>query len=81
MGPHDSLIEPSAFWRVCTVARLRCPICNSVVPSDSRSLPFCSSRCRTIDLGRWLNEEYSFSDAPDDEDEEEFTYRGDDDEE
>jgi len=22
-------------------------------------MPFCSERCRQIDLGKWLNEEYS----------------------
>ena len=24
-----------------------------------KSFPFCSSRCKSIDLGNWLNEEYS----------------------
>jgi len=27
-------------------------------------MPFCSERCRTIDLGRWLDEGYSLPDAP-----------------
>jgi endogenous inhibitor of DNA gyrase (YacG/DUF329 family) len=26
-------------------------------------LPFCSSRCRLIDLGRWLGEEYRIAPA------------------
>lgn len=60
------------------MARLRCPICNAIVPSNSRAMPFCSPRCRTIDLGRWLNEEYSFSDIPRDEDDDESPYGGDD---
>jgi len=25
---------------------------------DSRYRPFCSARCRTIDLGAWANEQY-----------------------
>lgn len=25
----------------------------------NRSFPFCSERCRLIDLGRWLNEEHT----------------------
>lgn len=25
--------------------------------------PFCSFRCQTIDLGKWLNEEYRIPDA------------------
>jgi uncharacterized protein len=37
-----------------------CPICgNQFEPSESSAMPFCSERCRTIDLGRWLKEGYS----------------------
>jgi hypothetical protein len=25
---------------------------------DNRAFPFCSERCKNIDLARWLNEEY-----------------------
>ena len=28
-------------------------------------MPFCGERCRTIDLGRWLDEEYSLPHVPD----------------
>lgn len=42
--------------------RVRCPICDSVMEGESTSswpdFPFCSSRCRLIDLGRWLDEGY-----------------------
>lgn len=37
-----------------------CPTCKkrfSYYESDFR--PFCSERCRLIDLGQWLNESYS----------------------
>jgi uncharacterized protein len=38
---------------------IRCPICReSFDTRKSRALPFCSERCRLIDLGRWLNEEH-----------------------
>jgi endogenous inhibitor of DNA gyrase (YacG/DUF329 family) len=38
----------------------RCPICGrSFDPQASTALPFCSERCRQIDLGRWLREVYS----------------------
>ena len=38
----------------------RCPTCKRPFdPQDSRAMPFCSDRCRSIDLGRWLNEEIS----------------------
>jgi len=36
----------------------RCPTCKKQFdPDASRTLPFCSQRCREIDLGRWLKEE------------------------
>jgi uncharacterized protein len=39
----------------------RCPTCgNSFDPQASTAMPFCSDRCRRIDLKRWLNEEISF---------------------
>jgi endogenous inhibitor of DNA gyrase (YacG/DUF329 family) len=33
-----------------------CPICGKPVQAEHR--PFCSARCRTIDLGRWLKGDY-----------------------
>jgi uncharacterized protein len=36
----------------------RCPTCRGPVPPASEAFPFCSPRCRVIDLGRWLGEEY-----------------------
>ena len=41
---------------------LLCPACKSVVPLEEGlrpdSFPFCTSRCRMADLGRWFGEEY-----------------------
>ena len=37
---------------------LRCPICKKEVPLKSPEMPFCSERCRLIDLGKWADEEY-----------------------
>jgi endogenous inhibitor of DNA gyrase (YacG/DUF329 family) len=34
-----------------------CPICGK--PAQERHRPFCSARCRMIDLGRWLDGRYS----------------------
>jgi hypothetical protein len=52
---------------------LRCPICQKVLEvekaSDLPSLPFCSERCRTIDLGRWLGGQYGIPLGPDDKEE------------
>ncbi len=38
----------------------RCPVCRNPVPPRpaNRSWPFCSERCRLVDLGKWLGEDY-----------------------
>lgn len=37
---------------------VRCTVCGKKFdPAQSTAMPFCSARCRLIDLGRWLNEE------------------------
>jgi hypothetical protein len=38
--------------------KLRCPICKKVVKSNDPEFPFCSERCRTIDLGKWASGDY-----------------------
>jgi uncharacterized protein len=38
--------------------KLRCPICKKVVKSADPEFPFCSDRCRTIDLGKWASGAY-----------------------
>jgi endogenous inhibitor of DNA gyrase (YacG/DUF329 family) len=39
---------------------VRCPTCDKQFdPQTSRAAPFCSDRCRRIDLNRWLSEEIS----------------------
>ena len=41
------------------MATLRCPICDRQFNSEKTdTMPFCSERCRQVDLGRWLNENY-----------------------
>ncbi len=38
-----------------------CEICGTAMPgpwTEWPAYPFCSARCRTIDLGRWLGENY-----------------------
>ena len=42
---------------------VHCHICNKRFDSEkSPAMPFCSERCRLIDLGKWLEERYSLSD-------------------
>jgi hypothetical protein len=48
----------------------QCPICGGSVPADGADYPFCSRRCRYVDLGRWFDGGYLSSrplDATDDE--------------
>jgi len=40
---------------------MRCPICRKVVQPDGEFIPFCSDRCRIIDLGNWASEKYTIS--------------------
>ena len=55
-----------------TTREVNCPVCGAVVPwaPESQYRPFCSNRCRKIDLGAWANDEYKIPAAPGDPDEE-----------
>jgi endogenous inhibitor of DNA gyrase (YacG/DUF329 family) len=35
-----------------------CPICKTLSPPEAPTHPFCSERCRLIDLGQWLGGKY-----------------------
>lgn len=54
--------------------RIVCPTCKKVIenaPADFPPRPFCSPRCKLLDLDNWLNERYFISQpvAPADDDE------------
>lgn len=57
-------------------APLPCPICKKAVPAPERGrrlpphFPFCSERCKMIDLGHWFTESYAISRPVGPEDEE-----------
>jgi uncharacterized protein len=40
---------------------LRCPTCSTLVKADEQYFPFCSDRCRLIDLGKWASGSYRIS--------------------
>ena len=40
---------------------MNCPICKQSTPRDGKHAPFCSARCKTIDLGRWADESYKIT--------------------
>lgn len=56
------------------MSRPTCPICQKPVAlrAENPSYPFCSRRCRAVDLGRWLGEEYRVPDRQMDEQEDEL---------
>ena len=43
------------------VKALRCPTCNNIVTASDEDFPFCSDRCRKIDLGKWASGAYRIS--------------------
>ena len=47
---------------VIAMIRINCPTCHKPIEvaavRDLPSFPFCSERCRLIDLGRWLDERH-----------------------
>ena len=40
---------------------MKCPICKKEATQDSEFFPFCSERCKIIDLGNWASEKYVIS--------------------
>lgn len=49
----------------------KCPICDGTAKprAENPTFPFCSARCKTIDLGKWMSEEYRIPVADLDEEE------------
>jgi endogenous inhibitor of DNA gyrase (YacG/DUF329 family) len=74
-------MQSSDMPRKCTI-KLRCPICKKPTKTSDADFPFCSDRCRLIDLGKWASGAYVIAppvadtneavrqDIPDDEDSE-----------
>jgi len=51
--------------------KYRCPVCKKVVeappqkhPEQAKLFPFCSRRCKLIDLGAWLDGKYKLISEP-----------------
>jgi endogenous inhibitor of DNA gyrase (YacG/DUF329 family) len=45
------------------LTKIKCPRCHKeTVWQENPFRPFCSERCRIIDLGAWVNEEYRIPD-------------------
>ena len=58
--------------RDAAVRQVRCPSCRKPVAwrAESPFRPFCSERCRLVDLGAWASERYAIPvETPPDQDE------------
>jgi uncharacterized protein len=38
-----------------------CPICKQPADREARAFPFCSERCRMVDLANWLDGRYALT--------------------
>lgn len=60
-------IDPQARERPsATRPPVNCPQCGEPVAwsEENRFRPFCSQRCRTLDLGAWASESYRVPEPP-----------------
>ncbi len=46
------------------VRSVRCPTCRKLVMRGDPEFPFCSERCRLLDLGKWASGGYVISTPP-----------------
>ena len=51
---------------------MKCPICEKPVSFTDPEMPFCSERCRLLDLGNWASEKYVISTPIESSDDENF---------
>jgi hypothetical protein len=62
MAPHD---EPTQSSTLFGRGPQTCPICAQELPAgaatDSSLFPFCSRRCKQIDLLRWTQGKYAIT--------------------
>ncbi|MGE5892698.1 MAG: DNA gyrase inhibitor YacG [bacterium] len=55
---------------------IKCPVCRKAVDWENNPWkPFCSERCKLIDLGAWASEEYFIPGKKEEEEDESGTDR------
>ncbi|MHC4218411.1 MAG: tRNA (adenosine(37)-N6)-threonylcarbamoyltransferase complex ATPase subunit type 1 TsaE [Planctomycetota bacterium] len=67
-GEHSRLLtltappELARAWAEATAkGDTACPSCGTAVPADAETFPFCTGRCRLVDLGKWLDGKHRIS--------------------
>lgn len=69
MEPLDNRSEKEPDGRETEWIERACPICKKKFRLEKTKIhdrgqsyyPFCSQRCRLVDLGRWMNADYRFT--------------------
>ncbi len=67
MTPRLPKLDVAGSRRVTrsNLASVHCPICKrQFEPGERRYAPFCSERCKLIDLGDWAAEKFRVPEAP-----------------
>ena len=69
--PSQSIETPSeqSSLGLSETKSMRCPLCNALVDTTPKAekpkcRPFCSERCKTIDLAHWLTGAYAVPGEP-----------------
>lgn len=66
-GARERLVRALSLWSpdlptdsppAGGLSRSKCPACKAPVAADASTFPFCTPRCRLIDLGRWMKGDY-----------------------
>lgn len=62
---------PDKTKRMKTATKVICPNCGTSVEWSKRATwrPFCSERCKMVDLGAWANEDHAIPGNPASDDE------------
>ncbi len=48
--------------------KIKCPNCKKVIEwNESEYRPFCSGRCKMVDFGAWISEDYKVVDESDED--------------
>lgn len=60
---HPAGSRPESVRRVGSDGTVfKCPMCKAILPgTEVPTFPFCSERCKLLDLGQWLEGKYRVS--------------------
>jgi hypothetical protein len=69
LPPRGARLPASGALTPATVATVACPTCGKSVEWHGSApwRPFCSERCKLIDLGEWMSERHRIPGEPADE--------------